>query len=122
MNFRNCVDFENETNLPTKSDSENSYSKNSNRQSTKTSSLAQVNTNHNEIPEGKGQIKVNSITNFDTAERDNLGNFSSGGQQNVYEHNLGDKPNNILNSCIQSSETEPLVKVATTGNGATHPV
>jgi hypothetical protein len=81
-----------------------------------------VNTNHNEVAEGKGQVKVNSITNFDTAERENLGNYTSSGQQNMYEHNLGDKPNNILNSCIQSSETEPLVKVATTGNGATHPV
>jgi hypothetical protein len=124
--LRNCVDFENETTLPIKSDSENIHSKNSNRQSTKTSSLAQVNANHNEIAEGKGKIKVNSITKFDTervSERENLGNYtSSGGQQNVYDNNLGDKPNNILNSCIQSSETEPLVKVATTGNGATHPV
>ena len=75
-----------------------------------------MNTNHNEISEEKGQIKVNSITKFDTAESNRRG------QQNLYEHNLGDKPNNILNSCIQSSETEPLVKVATTGNGATHPV
>ena len=82
-----------------------------------------MNTNHNEISEGKGQSKVHSITKFDRlSERESLGNYTSGGQQNMYEHNLGDKPNNILNSCIQSSETEPLVKVATTGNGATHPV
>ena len=73
-----------------------------------------MNANHNEIAEAKGQIKINS--NFEgSTERENSG-------KNMYEHNLGDKSNNILNSCIQSSETEPLVKVSTTGNGATHPV
>ena len=118
--FRNCVDLENETKLTIIEDSEKGHSKNTNRQNTQTSSLAQMNANHNEISDGKGQIKLNSITKFDK-ERDSLSNHTSG-PQNVYEHNIGDKSSNILNSCIQSSETEPLVKVATTGNGATHPV
>ena len=69
---------------------------------------------------GKGQIGINSIKTFDK-ECDNLSNCTSG-KKKVYEHSLGGPANNIMNSCIQSSETEPLVKVATAGNGATYPV
>ena len=45
-----------------------------------------------------------------------------GGKQNAYEHNLAGNSSNVLNSTIQSSETEPLVKNPTGNGAATHPV
>lgn len=111
---RNCVDFEDET-KSTRNDAydKNTVSKNASIKSTKSSSLsqpAQTKSLENEILEKNNeQIRVSStITNFDC---------DSSGLMN----NLGGKHNKI-NSSIQSSETEPLVKSPTGNGAATHPV
>ena len=105
--FRNCVDYQDETaniNSKIKDTGEHSKAKNTNKQSSlKSSSRAQMNKHSNEVS-------------------NDLINHTSGNEQNMYASNLEDKSNTMLNSCIPSSETEPLVKVKTTGNGATHPV
>ena len=104
---RNCVDYQEETaniNSKIKDTGEHSKAKNTNKQSSlKSSSRAQMNKHSNEVS-------------------NDLINQKSGNEQNMYASNLDDKSNTMLNSCIPSSETEPLVKVKTTGNGATHPV
>ena len=103
----------------------NTVSKNTSRQSTQSSSLshpAQTKALENEILErGKEQVRINS--NIKNIESDNGAMMNHlGGKQNVYEHNVGGKPSNIINSAIQSSETEPLVKSPTGNGAATHPV
>ena len=118
--FRNCVDNENSSKAGIKIDAEKGYGENANKHTNPTSSHAQPNIHHNENTDGKGQIRGGSIKSFGT-ESDTFSNYRSG-RQVVCEPNLGDKSSDILNSCIQSSETEPLVNVATTGNGSTHPV
>ena len=114
LSNRNCVDFEDET-KSTRNDAydKNTASKNASIKSTKSSSLsqpAQTKSLENEMLEKKNeQVRVNStISNFDS---------DSSGLMN----NLGGK-HNTMNSSIQSSETEPLVKSPTGNGAATHPV
>ena len=97
-------------------------SKNANRQSTQSSSLsqpAQINALENE--RGNEHVRINS--NLTNIESDNGAMMNHvGGKQSVYEHNIGGKPSNIINSSIQSSETGPLVKSISGNGAATHPV
>ena len=109
---RNCVDFENEI-KPTTNDvyDKSSMSKNASIKSTKSSSLsqpAQTKSREKEILENE-QVRVHSdIKNIES---------ESAGLMN----HMGGK-HNIINSSIQSSETEPLVKSPTGNGAATHPV
>ena len=86
-------------------------SKNASIKSTKSSSLsqpAQTKSLENEILENE-HVRVHSdIINIES---------ESGGLMN----HMGGK-HNIINSSIQSSETEPLVKSPTGNGAATHPV
>ena len=117
---RNYVDNEEAPKPAVKFESEKSCGEHVSKNINPTSSNAQFPAHHSERADNRGQIKGGGIKSVGT-ENDNYCSYNSGSPPRC-EGNRDDKSSELLNSCIQSSETEPLVNVTSTGNGSTHPV